>query len=121
MSVRVFPATVTSVYDGDTCVVFADCGFAVWRFVDVRLDGINAIELHSPGGAEGRDHLLSLIPVGSAITLTALKWDKYGDRVDSKITLSDGRDVGAVMIADGYAAPYNGRGPKPTPPWPILA
>jgi endonuclease YncB( thermonuclease family) len=119
VSVRVFPATVTSVYDGDTFTVMADCGFEVWRVVDVRLNGCNAIELHSPGGAEARTHVLELMPVGTKITLTVSGWDKYGDRSDSLVTLPDGRDLTSTMVADGYAAAWDGKGPKPSPPWPI--
>lgn len=119
MSVRVFPATVTSVYDGDTFTVLADCGFEVWRVVDVRLNGCNARELHDLGGAEARDHVLELMPVGAKVTLTVSGWDKYGDRSDSLVTLPDGRDLTATMIADGYAAVWNGKGAKPVPPWPI--
>ncbi len=115
---RVYPATVSSVRDGDSCAVMADLGFGVWRAVTVRLSGINAIELNQPGGTAARDHLLGLMPVGSRVTLISLGWDKYGDRTDALITLPGGRDVSAVMVADGYAAAWDGTGPRPVPPWP---
>jgi endonuclease YncB( thermonuclease family) len=107
------------VYDGDTLTVLADLGFAVWRRVSVRVDGINAIELRAPGGLAAREHLKALLPAGGEVTLTSLGWDKYGDRVDGRITLPDGRDVGEVMVIDGYAARWDGTGARPTPPWPI--
>jgi endonuclease YncB( thermonuclease family) len=44
--------------------------------------------------------------------------DKYG-RWLGVITLSDGRDVATQMIRDGYAAPWDGKGAQPVPPWPI--
>lgn len=92
----------------------------MWRYVNVRLVGINARELRDPGGHEARDHLRALLLVDLPVTLIALGWDKYGDRVDSKIILPDGRDVGDVMVADGYAAEWDGTGDRPTPPWPIV-
>ena len=121
MSARIFPATVVGVHDGDTCFVLADLGFAVWRYVNVRLAGINAIELGQPGGKEARDHLRVLMPANSVVTLVAIGWDKYGDRVEGQLVLPDGRDIASVMVADGYAARWDGKGPRPVPPWPIPA
>jgi endonuclease YncB( thermonuclease family) len=45
--------------------------------------------------------------------------DKYGGRWLGVLTLPDGRDVATQMIRDRYAAPWDGKGTKPTPPWPI--
>lgn len=119
MSPRVYPAVVVAVHDGDTVEVTASLGFDVWRNVSVRLSGINAIELAQPGGKDARDHLIGLMPVGSVVTLTSLSYDKYGGRVDGTLGLSGGRDASAVMVADGFAAAWNGKGPRPVPPWPI--
>lgn len=120
MAPRTFPAVASSpAYDADTCYVLADLGFAVWRYVNVRLAGINARELRDPGGHEARDRLRQLMPVDTPVTLTALGWDKYGDRVDGQIILPDGRDVAAVLVAEGYAAVWDGTGARPVPPWPI--
>jgi micrococcal nuclease len=82
---------------------------------DVRLYGCNAIELAQPGGTEARDHLASLLPVGTWASVETIKNDKYGGRYDAKITLPDGSDLTARMIADGYAAPWDGIGPKTVP------
>jgi hypothetical protein len=35
------------------------------------------------------------------------------------LTLPDGRDVATQMIRDRYAAPWDGKGTKPVPAWPI--
>lgn len=117
-SPRVYPATVTSVHDGDSCTCLADLGWGVWRVVTVRLNGINAIELNQPGGREARDHLLGLLPLNSTITLVSMGWDKYGDRTDAAIVLPSGVDVAAQMVTDGFAVAWNGKGPRPVPPWP---
>ena len=60
-----------------------------------------------------------LLPAGLWVTVQTFKPDKYGGRYDALITLPDGRDVTTVMCTDGYAAPWNGTGPKPVPLWPL--
>lgn len=119
MIVRTYPATVVSVHDGDTATLSVSLGFDTYRTSPVRLWAMNAIELNQPGGPEAGAHLAGMIPVGSAVTLISHGWDKYSDRTDGQIIRSDGLDVGARMVADGYAAAWNGKGPRPVPPWPI--
>ena len=52
---------------------------------------------------------------GDTVTLVSHGWDKYGGRIDGTITLADGRNLTAVMVAAGQAAPWDGQGPKPVP------
>ena len=112
-----FPrATVTSVHDGDTLTVQVDLGFDTTRTANVRLLGLNAIELSKPGGKEARDNLATL--VGTVVALHSVRWDKYGGRVDGSITLPDGTDLGKLLINTGWAAAWDGTGAAPTPPWP---
>jgi endonuclease YncB( thermonuclease family) len=117
-----FPATVVAVHDGDTLTVLADLGFDLTRAAHVRLWGINAIELDQPGGPEARpearDHLIGLAPPGAAVTLISHGWDNYGDRVDGEIITAAQVNLATRMISDGYAAAWDGRGPRPIPPWP---
>lgn len=113
------PATIVRIIDGDTLVAAADLGWHLTLELDVRLAGINAIELREPGGPEAAQHLAALIPPGYAVTLVSLRVDKYGGRTDARIIRPDGLDVSAQMVADGYAAAWDGRGPRPVPPWPI--
>lgn len=113
------PATIVRIIDGDTLVAAADLGWHLTLELTVRLADVNAIELARPGGREAAQHLAALTPPGSAVTLVSLGLDKYGGRTDGRIIRPDGVDVAARMVADGYAAPWDGRGPRPTPPWPI--
>lgn len=118
-----YVATVTAVHDGDTITADVDLGFGVWVRAQVfRLLGLNARELADPGGPEARDNLAGLLlppTLMPAVTLTSLKPDKYGGRWLAVITLADGRDLTSLLIATGWAAPWNGKGTKPVPPWPI--
>jgi len=43
---------------------------------------------------------------------------KYGDEWMAQVTLADGRDVTALMVAGQWAAPWTGVGGQPLPPWP---
>lgn len=138
MSVYTYRGQVLTVHDGDTLRIDLDLvgvagkhkdvelGFDLHITAhrlrlreDVRLRGCNARELDMPGGPEARDHLAQLLPAGVWVSVQTFKPDKYGDRWEAQITLPDGRDVTAVMCTDGYAAPWNGQGPKPVPTWPL--
>jgi len=112
-----YTATIDRVIDGDTVVASVDLGFHVWlRNQTFRLLGLNARELTQPGGLEARDNLAAI--VGPTVTLTSIKPDKYGGRMLAIITLTDGTDLTATLIATGWAAAWDGAGLKPTPPWP---
>jgi len=119
-SLYVYRATVLKVFDADTATISADLGFNASLRVSVRLAGINARELAEPGGREARDHLASLCPVGSTVTFHSLGVDKYGGRSLGRLLLDDGTDVAERMIANGYAARWDGKGTRPVPRWPRL-
>lgn len=117
-----YAATVVRVIDGDTAVLDIDLGLSVWaRGQHIRLAGCNARELSMPGGPEARDHLAGLLPAGTQVTVSTVKPDKFGGRYDAQVTLPDGRDLVALLIVEGWCAPWDGTGPAPVPPWPIPA
>lgn len=102
-----FPAQIDKWLDGDTPVCHVRLTPSVeWHGVHIRVDGINAPELRSEGGAEARDYAISLAPPGSTVTLLSTRVEKYG-RLLARIALADGRDFSTVMIADGHAVAYN--------------
>jgi micrococcal nuclease len=114
-----YAATVTAVHDGDTLDADISLGFHLWlRAQPIRLTGCNARELNMPGGHEARDHLAALLPPGTVVKLRTLKPDKFGDRVDASVVLADGTDLVAQLVAQQWAAAWDGTGPKPVPLWP---
>lgn len=128
-----WPATVTKIHDGDTVTLDVDLrryaagsdqtlGFHLYiqnRHLHIhqalRLFGINAAELATPAGAAAHQALLDEMPIGSAVELTT--WldttDKYG-RLLGRITLA-GLDVNQWLVDNGWAATWDGHGPKPIP------
>lgn len=121
MTLYIYAATVQRVIDGDTVVLDVDLGFKTWHHGPFRLVGINARELHSPGGLEARDNLMALLPPGTSVGLSSVKPDKYAERYDAKIVMPDGSDLGELLVSTSWAAVWDGRGSPTIPPWPRVA
>ncbi len=118
-------ATVLGNHDGDNLTVNIDLGFSTWQHkVSVRLLGCNAIELEDPGGKEAQQNLAQRVPPGTIVLLKSAKWDKYRGRIDALVfELTHGgpplpTSLTDNLIAEGWAAPYTGKGPKNVPAWP---
>jgi endonuclease YncB( thermonuclease family) len=110
-----FPARVDRWVDGDTPVLHVRRNAVQEEDgVQVRVDGINAIELKAQFGSEAKAYAEQLAPVGSAVMLVERnKREKYGREL-SRILLPDGRDFGTEMLlakaSDGatpLAVPYS--------------
>lgn len=112
-------AIVRRVVDGDTVALDVDLGFWTHALMLCRLVGLNARELNEPGGQDARAHLMGMLPVGSEVRVASISPDKYAGRFDGHLYTLTGIDVNAQMIDDGYAAPWDGKGPRPNPPWPL--
>jgi endonuclease YncB( thermonuclease family) len=123
----VYNATTRRVTDADTLVLAPDLGFGAWLEPSTRPDaalrsfrllGCNTRELGQPGGAEAAAAVAEKLPPGGSTIIRSLRSDKYGGRMDAQVTLPSGRDLTAELIAEGWAAPWDGKGPKPVPTWP---
>jgi micrococcal nuclease len=118
-----YKATIVRVIDGDTVLMDVDLGFYTYSRMSCRLAGLNAIELNQPGGSQARTHLTTLLPQGTAVVVQSVKPDKYAGRFDAIVTSGTGGgsvNINDTMVADGYAAPWDGSGPRPVPVWPIV-
>lgn len=82
----------------------------------VRLIGLDAPELRGRCPAEialarrARERLAEIL--GGRAWLTTRGRDQYG-RVLAVVRDAEGRDVAQLLIAEGLARPYDGRGPRP--------
>jgi endonuclease YncB( thermonuclease family) len=105
-------ADVVRVVDGDSFEARAAIWLGQSIEVRVRIAGVDAPELHARCAAEreaalaARDWLIQRIG-GAQVRLSALRYDKYGGRVDADVGDSGG-DVGAALIEAGMARPYHG-------------
>jgi endonuclease YncB( thermonuclease family) len=121
-------AIITSEHDGDTFTANVRLGMGMVReYQSVRLNGCNAIELNQPGGKETRDHLASILPIGSLVMLDSVAFDKYSGRIDANVWYLDhdgnplpNGNLVEILIADGWLARWDGKARKPVPAWPRI-
>ncbi len=110
-----FPAVIDRIVDGDSLEVHvlreAD---QVDHGVNVRLEGMNAIELRAEFGREAQVYLAALAPPGTAIMLLHRRREKFG-RLLARAVLADGTDLSTALLtakaSDGVtplAVPYSG-------------
>jgi endonuclease YncB( thermonuclease family) len=118
---EVVNGTVEGWHDGDTVNVWVHRGGSDYSRWAVRLLGGACRELADPGGPEAYTHLAGLVPTGTPVVLVDVRDDKYGGRKLARVVVDLGRgsvDLVELLIADGWAAPWNGRGTQPRPAWP---
>lgn len=106
------PAGVVKVIDGDTVRVKARIWLGQEIEIAVRLAGIDAPELRGqcPGEREmavkARNRLSEI--AGDTVQLRNIRYGKYAGRVVAKVTTPAGADLGARLVADSLARPYDG-------------
>ncbi len=118
---EVVNAVVEGWHDGDTVNVWVHRGGSDYSRWAVRLRGAACLELREPGGVDTYVHLAGLVPTGSPVVLLDPDEDKYGGRKLATVVVDLGHgsvDLVELLIADGWALPWDGRGPQPKPAWP---
>jgi hypothetical protein len=122
-----FGALIVACRDVDTIKVHVDRGEGQWSHNRVyRLPGCNGAELATVAGAWCADELEREMYPGRYVLISSLKPgkdiepDKYGGRWVARVA-TEGGDLTGLLITAGLAAPWNGRGKKPVPPWPVPA
>jgi endonuclease YncB( thermonuclease family) len=120
-----YRAVVRRWYDGDTVYLDVDLGFGAWiHGRDFRLLGCNTPEVRGGAAESAAGHAVlsvcrHLAPEGGAVIVTTQKdkRDVYG-RFLARIRLADGSDLTEHLVAAGYAVAYDGKGRRPSWPWP---
>lgn len=110
-----FPAEVDRWIDGDTVSVHIQrTAREELHGVDIRLDGINAIEMKAAFGSEAKTFMETLAPPGTTIMLIERNHKEKFGRELARVILPDGRDLCAQILtakaSDGVtplAVPYN--------------
>ena len=105
-------AHVDRIVDGDTFEASATIWLDQQISVRVRISGIDAPELRARCDSErqraeaARDFLSKRI-AGGEVKLSAVRYDKYGGRVDASVADARG-DIGEAMFRAGMARSYDG-------------
>lgn len=110
-----FPAEIQRWVDGDSVFVMIQrTAREKLTDVELRLDGINAVEIKTAFGQEARAFMEKLAPIGSSVMLVERNHrEKYGREL-ARVLLLDGRDMCNEILtakaSDGVtplAVPYN--------------
>jgi len=105
-------AQVLRVLDGDTFDASARIWLGQAIEVRVRIMGIDAPELHARCEAErgraeaARDFLVRRIE-GGEVTLSSVRYDKYGGRIDAVVADANG-DIARALLKARLVRPYDG-------------
>ena len=99
-----WPGVVTHVSDGDTVTVQSLHGGQTYK---VRLQGLDAPEICQVWGPQSRDALHAVLQ-GQVVEVQGHAHDSYG-RLLAQLS-RQGNDVGAWMVAQGYAWSYSYQG-----------
>lgn len=110
---------IRSVVDGDTIRSSLKLPCPLCN-VSVRILGVDTPEstylAKCPAerlrGAAAKAFLKYLVADSEIMLARNIKWDKYGGRINADIEIN-GIDIAQAMIAEGFARPYYGVGPKP--------
>ncbi len=108
------PARVLRVIDGDTVRVRARIWLGQEVETNVRLNGIDAAEMHSHCDYEremahkATDYVTLQLPEGDEVALMDVTYDKYGKRVVARLITAGGKDLSALLLKTGLAHPYDG-------------
>lgn len=111
------PAQVLRVVDGDTLSVRARIWINQELETSVRILGIDAPELNGACEAERAKArqaraFLAKRTENRLVVLHDISNDKYGGRVLARVVTESGEDLGAILLGEGLAVPYDGHGPK---------
>lgn len=102
-----YKAIITRVVDGDTFDAIVDLGFTVSVKQRLRLKDVDTPETWRPKttaeaehGSKATSFVKELIE-GKSVTLKSVKAAVYS-RYEAYITLPDGRDLGTLLIENGF-------------------
>jgi len=116
----IFRGFVKRVIDGDTIVVDLDLGLdIILKDQYIRLAGLNTPETRGREkvlGKIAKNFVIDKLPIGREIAVLSEKYDprgKYGRIVGTVGYLQGGISINSQLINEGYALPYDGKGPIP--------
>jgi endonuclease YncB( thermonuclease family) len=119
-------STATRIIDGDTLVarLTRDIGFngSVTFNQKLRLHRIDAYKVNTPKGLAARERVINLAWTGPVaisaglpilLNIITVKPYKYGDEWMAEVHLPDGRSLNELLVSEGLAVWWDGRGKAP--------
>ena len=107
-----YSATILEVIDGDTLDLNIDLGFDISHKVRVRLNGINCAEKNTDLGKSAKSYVQKLLPVGSVVTVTTYKVEKYGRMLADVIPKDSANTLNKLLVDNNFAVSYDGKDSK---------
>jgi len=110
----VYQASVVRVVDGDTVNVRVRIWLNQELSASIRVRNVDSPEINGKCVSESalaqkaKAFTAHLLPVGSTITLTNVKPDKFGGRFDADVFTPDGQALSDLLIASGMTRIYDG-------------
>lgn len=101
-----YNAQVTRIIDADTFLVRVDAGFRIWAEMPLRLAHVNAPERFTEEGKAATAFVTSIFGTlpANVVVHTVAPVENYG-RYLAEVFIGD-TDLGAMMLAQGFAVPY---------------
>lgn len=93
---------ILGVHDGDTLSL----GYVV-KAGSIRINGIDAPELHTKQGKQARDYAEGIVPLGRVLLVRLDGREKFG-RILADVRLPDGSWFAERMLAAKLCKPYDG-------------
>jgi micrococcal nuclease len=115
---NLYNGLVMEVVDGDTIKVHVAVWPQIYTETSIRIARIDTPELRGQCEKEillaiaARDFLAKLLPPGAPVLLANVKPDKYGGRHDADVLIGKEQSVALILIAEGHARPYDGKGAR---------
>ncbi len=109
LTYRYYAEVVEKAHDGDTIKLLIDLGYDNFTKKNIRLQNINAAEINDVDpqvreqAVAAREYLRSLLPIGTKVIIFSEKFRQSFTRYVGFIHLSDGQDVGKLMLDAGFA------------------
>ena len=114
----IYEGTLLKWIDGDTCTIRVNLGFnKLSAEITCRLNGINCPEIKTKAGENAAVFCEIHCPPNSEIVMRTHKpspEDKFGRWLaDIGRKIDDGLTINQMLLTQGLAKPWNGKGPKP--------
>jgi endonuclease YncB( thermonuclease family) len=110
-----YRAELVELTDSDTMVLRIDAGFRIFVETPVRLFGIDAPEKRTVEGKAAATAAQQWLEANPELVVQTMKApEKFGRWLGVVRSAATNEALNDLLVAQGHAKPYDGRGPRPT-------